>query len=302
MLLTTSALSVMLTPNIFFREPTMNCNAIAFPENLSPIIFEIGPLKPHWYGLGYVVGILFAWWYSHFLLQKNKLWANNTPPMAPAKIGDFVIYAVLGVILGGRLGEVLLYAPHYLTYPAQIIAIWDGGMSFHGGLIGVTLAMLWFARKNHIPYLGMFDTIAAGVPVGLGVVRVCNFINQELWGRPTDAAWAVCFPRDPLYLPRHPSQLYEAALEGLVLFIILAILIFVFKALKRPGIICGTFVAGYGIARIIVEFYRVPTYGYIYPQAWGEWLTQGMLYSIPMVIVGIICIIYGLRSKPHLKS
>lgn len=279
----------------------ISCAGIAFPENLSPIIFQIGPIKPHWYGLGYVVGILFAWWYGHLLLKKKRLWPNNTPPMEPAKLADFVIWAVIGVVVGGRLGEVLLYAPRYLANPAEIFAVWDGGMSFHGGFIGVTLAMLWFAHKNRIPYLSMFDTVAAGVPFGLGVVRVCNFINQELWGKPTDVPWAVCFPRDPSYLARHPSQLYEAALEGVVLFIVLAVLIFAFKALRRPGLITGVFVAGYGIARIVSEFYRLPTYGYIRSDIWGEWLTKGILYSVPMVLIGIILVLYALKHKPRPK-
>ncbi|MFC0244502.1 prolipoprotein diacylglyceryl transferase [Falsochrobactrum ovis] len=258
-------------------------SGLAFPP-IDPIIFSIGPIAIHWYGLGYVVGILFAWWYGKKLLNNHRLWANNHPPMQADTLDDFVIWAALGVVLGGRLGYVLFYnLPFYLANPLAIPAVWDGGMSFHGGIIGTTLAMIWFARSRNIPVWSMFDTIAAGVPVGLGLVRVANFINQELWGRVSDVPWAVYFPNGGP-LPRHPSQIYEALLEGLVLFFVLFILTWVGRKLKKPGYIAGTFVAGYGLSRILVEFYREPDaqLGYIF----GGWLTMGMILTLPMVLFG----------------
>lgn len=259
-------------------------SGLAFPS-IDPIIFSIGPIAVHWYGLGYVVGILFAWWYGRKLLNNHRLWANNHPPMQADTLDDFVIWAALGVVLGGRLGYVLFYnLPFYLANPLAIAAVWDGGMSFHGGIIGTTLAMIWFARSRNIPVWSMFDTVAAGVPVGLGLVRVANFINQELWGRVSDVPWAVYFPNGGP-LPRHPSQIYEALLEGLVLFFVLFLLTWVGRKLKKPGYIAGTFVAGYGLSRILVEFYREPDaqLGYLF----GGWLTMGMILSLPMVLFGL---------------
>lgn len=276
-----------------------DCPAIAFPDFLNPIIVQIGPLAIHWYGLGYVVGILFAWWYGTVLLENKSLWNNNTPPMSPQKLGDFVVWAAIGVVVGGRLGQVLFWDPqYYFSHPSKIIAVWDGGMAFHGGLIGTIIAMIWFALRNRIGIWTMFDTVAAGVPVGLGIVRVCNFINQELWGNVTDVAWAVCFSGDPSYLPRHPSQLYEAFMEGLVLFIVLAILIFAFRALRKPGIVSGTFIMGYGIARMVSELFRVPDedplwFSEIFSQSG---FTFGMALSLPMVIFGIYAICRALKA------
>ena len=287
-------------------------SALAFPD-IDPVIFRLGPLEPRWYGLGYVVGILFAWWYGKRLLRKPQLWKNNQPPMNADKLDDFVIWAVIGVVVGGRLGQVLFYEPEfYFANPAKIIAVWDGGMAFHGGFIGMALAMVFFALKNKIVAFSMFDTIAAGVPVGLGVVRVCNFINNELWGREAfTIPWAVLFPGSAGGIPRHPSQIYEALTEGLLLFVVLAILIYAFKALKKPGLVSGTFVMGYGIARIFVEFFREPSENFIalgFPNkdtailllnanADGDWLTRGMLYSLPMVIIGLGMIIYAVKSN-----
>lgn len=276
------------------------CPAIAFPDYLNPVIIQLGPIGLHWYGLGYVVGILFAWWYGSKLLKNTKLWQNNQPPFSVERLGDFVIWAAIGVVVGGRLGQVLVWAPgYYFMHPAEIIAVWDGGMSFHGGLIGTICAMYLFARKHHIGVWTMFDTIAAGVPVGLGIVRICNFINQELWGNVTQSVFAVCFPNDPEYLPRHPSQLYEAFMEGLVLFIILFVLIFAFKALKKPGIVSGTFILAYGIARMISELFRVPGED---PQWFislfsSTGFTYGMALSLPMVLFGIYAIYRALNQK-----
>lgn len=274
-------------------ETLQSASGLAFP-NIDPIIFSIGPFAVHWYGLGYVVGIMFAWWYGKKLLRNHRLWANNQPPMQPIALDDFVIWAALGVVIGGRLGYVLFYNPaYYFSNPLAIPAVWDGGMSFHGGILGTTIAMVWFARSRGIKVWSMFDTVAAGVPVGLGVVRVANFINDELWGRVSDVAWAVRFPNGG-GLPRHPSQLYEAFLEGFVLFFVLFLLVWVGKKLKAPGFIAGTFVLGYGISRIIVEFFREPDaqLGYLF----GGWLTMGMILSLPMVLIGLWAMWRGNRA------
>lgn len=265
-------------------ETLLPVSALAFP-NIDPVIFRIGPLAVHWYGLGYVVGIMFAWWYGKKLLRSHRLWTHNQPPMAPEALDDFVIWAALGVVLGGRIGYVLFYNfSYYISNPLAIPAVWDGGMSFHGGIIGTTLAMILFARSRGIRVWSMFDTIAAGVPVGLGVVRVANFINSELWGRVSDVPWAVYFPKGGP-LPRHPSQLYEAFLEGVVLFFVLFLLVWVGRKLKKPGFIAGAFVTGYGLSRIAVEFFREPDaqLGYLF----GGWLTMGMVLSVPMVLIGL---------------
>jgi phosphatidylglycerol:prolipoprotein diacylglycerol transferase len=265
-------------------ETLLPVSALAFP-NIDPVIFSVGPLAVHWYGLGYVVGIMFAWWYCKKLLRNHRLWGNNQPPMQPEALDDFVIWAALGVVLGGRIGYVLFYNfSYYLSNPLAIPAVWDGGMSFHGGILGTTIAMIWFARSRGIKVWSMFDVIAAGVPVGLGVVRVANFINSELWGRVSDVPWAFYFPNGGPE-PRHPSQLYEAFLEGFVLFFVLLLLVWVGKKLKAPGFIAGTFVLGYGLSRIIVEFFREPDaqLGYLF----GGWLTMGMILSLPMVLIGL---------------
>lgn len=258
--------------------------ALPFPD-IDPVIVQFGPLAIHWYGLGYVVGILFGWWYSKRLVSTPHLWANDTPPMKPEDLDDFLVWAAVGVVAGGRIGYILFYDfARYIESPLDILAVWQGGMSFHGGMLGTILAMVLFARRRGIPAWSLLDVVAAGVPVGLGLVRIANFINSELWGRPTDVAWAFVFPNGGPE-PRHPSQLYEAALEGVVLFAILALLTWSGLKLKRPKFIGGAFVAGYGVSRIIVEFFREPDahLGYLA----GGWLTMGMLLSLPMVAAGI---------------
>ncbi|MCZ2204102.1 prolipoprotein diacylglyceryl transferase [Bartonella sp. A05] len=276
------------------------CPTIAFPAFLDPVIVYLGPIALHWYGLGYIVGIFFAWWYAQRLLGKKSLWHANQPPMNKNKIGDFVLWATIGIVVGGRLGQVIIWDPtYYFNHPNDIIAVWNGGMAFHGGLVGIVIAMIFFARKNNINIWTMFDTIAAGAPVGIGIVRVCNFINQELWGNVTNVPWAVCFPSDPQYLPRHPSQLYEALMEGFLIFSLLAIVIFTFKALKHPGIVAGLFLVSYGIARSISEIFRLP-------QEDPEWfsalynatgLTYGMALSLPMVLLGLYALLQAFRDQ-----
>jgi phosphatidylglycerol:prolipoprotein diacylglycerol transferase len=258
--------------------------ALSFPA-IDPVIFQVGPLAIRWYGLGYVVGILFGWWYSRRLAATPRLWANEKPAMTPADIDDFLIWAAIGIVLGGRIGYILFYdLPRYLAEPLAIFSVWEGGMSFHGGLLGVILAMILFSRRRGINMWSLFDVIAAGVPVGLGLVRCANFINAELWGRVSDVPWAVVFPNGGP-LPRHPSQLYEALLEGAVLFAVLAWLVWSKGKLGTPKFIGGAFITGYGLARIFVEFFREPDahIGYLA----GGWLTMGMVLSLPMVLAGI---------------
>jgi len=258
---------------------------IPFP-NIDPVLVTIGPLAIHWYGIGYIVGILFGWWYAKRLVTSPKLWPAGVLPMKPEDIDDFVVWAAIGVVLGGRTGYVLFYdLPRYIANPLDIFAVWQGGMSFHGGLLGVILAMILFSRSRGIRVWTLFDVVAAGVPVGLGVVRLANFINSELWGRVTDVPWAIEFPNGGPF-PRHPSQLYEALLEGLALFCLLRFLTHSRLKLALPGFVSGAFIAGYGCARIFVEFFREPDrqLGYLLGT---NWLTMGMILSTPMVLLGI---------------
>ena len=267
--------------------------ALPFP-NIDPVIFQIGPLAVHWYGLGYVVGILFAWWYARRLVENDRLWPAGGAPIKPIDIDDFLIWAAAGVVLGGRIGYILFYDfARYIENPAAIFAVWQGGMSFHGGLTGVTISMVLFARRRGFSPWSLFDIIAAGAPVGFGLVRLTNFINSELWGRQTDVPWAFVFPTGGP-VERHPSQLYEAALEGLVLFVILRILTHSGLKLKQPGFVAGAMIAGYGSARIFVEFFREPDahIGYLA----GGWLTMGMILSLPMVLLGIWAMMRARRS------
>ena len=257
---------------------------LTFPQ-IDPVLLQIGPLAVHWYGLGYVVGILFAWWYARRLVTNDRLWGPGGSAISPVDIDDFLIWAAAGVVLGGRLGYILFYDfARYIENPGSIFAVWQGGMSFHGGLTGVTLAMILFARRRGFSIWSLFDIIAAGVPVGFGLVRVTNFINSELWGRPTDVAWSFVFPNGGPD-PRHPSQLYEALLEGLALFIVLRLLTHSALKLKQPGFVAGAMVAWYGASRIFVEFFREPDahIGYLA----GGWLTMGMILSVPMVLLGV---------------
>lgn len=257
---------------------------LTFPQ-IDPVLLQIGPLAIHWYGLGYVVGILFAWWYARRLVTTEHLWGPGGSPVNPVDIDDFLIWAAAGVVLGGRIGYILFYDfARYIENPMAIFAVWQGGMSFHGGLTGVTVAMILFARRRGFSIWSLFDIIAAGVPVGFGLVRVTNFINSELWGRPTDVAWSFVFPNGGPE-PRHPSQLYEALLEGLALFIVLRILTHSALKLKQPGFVAGAMVAWYGASRIFVEFFREPDahIGYLA----GGWLTMGMILSVPMVLLGV---------------
>lgn len=277
-----------------------------FPE-IDPIAVQFGPFAVRWYGLAYFAGILIGWWYARRLVRNERLWGNRPAPMTVTDIDDFVLWLVVGIVLGGRLGYALFYQPgHFLDDPMGFFRLWEGGMSFHGGLVGTVLAMAIFAWRRNIPMLSLFDVAAASVTFGLFFGRIANFINGELWGRATDAPWGVIFCNPSIeaanggfcpagLMPRHPSQLYEAALEGLLLFIVLRIFTHALGSLTRPGLTGGAFVAGYGLARIVVEFFREPDaqLGYI-----SGFLTMGMVLSIPMVLIGVGAMLLAKRQPP----
>jgi phosphatidylglycerol:prolipoprotein diacylglycerol transferase len=256
--------------------------AIPFPP-LDPIAFSIGPFSVHWYALAYVGGLLFATWYLKQLVTFPKLWGANRPTMTVQQVDDLFLWFLLGVIVGGRLGYVLFYKPmFYLSNPLEIFKTWDGGMSFHGGFLGVVIACWLWGRKHDVGLDRLLDLGAAVTPVGLGLGRVANFINAELWGRPADVPWAVAFPGENF--GRHPSQLYEAALEGLLLFVVVRMATHRFAALQLPGRAAGIFAVGYGLSRIIVEYFREPDahLGYFM-----GFITMGMILSLPLVAIGI---------------
>jgi phosphatidylglycerol---prolipoprotein diacylglyceryl transferase len=264
---------------------------LPFPA-IDPVLIEFGPFAIRWYALAYIVGILLGWWYAKRLVAATSIWGPAGPPMKPADIDDFVVYAALGIILGGRIGYVLFYdLPRFAADPAEIVALWHGGMSFHGGFLGTILAMMIFARSRRIPIWSLIDVIAPSVTFGLFLGRLANFINGELFGRVSDVPWAIVFPNGGAE-PRHPSELYEAGLEGIVLFAILRILTHRYHKLAQPAFISGAFAAGYGAARTFAEFFREPDIqiGYL---AGG--LTMGMLLSIPMIVAGIGVMLWASR-------
>ena len=266
---------------------------IAFPV-FDPVAFAIGPFVVRWYALAYIGGIVLGWIYARALIKNETLW-RGASPITLAQMDDFVLWVTIGIIVGGRTGYVLFYNPlFFVQHPAEIFELWKGGMSFHGGFLGCVIAVMAFARLNNTSILSLGDITTAVGPIGLFLGRIANFINSELWGRPADPdlPWAMIFPNGGP-IPRHPSQLYEAALEGVVLFTILAVMIRM-GALKRPGLILGSFISIYGIARIIGEFFREPD-----PQLgflWGG-LTMGMLLSVPMIIAGALIIVAAWRRK-----
>ena len=266
--------------------------ALPFPA-FDPIAISIGPFAIRWYALAYVAGILFAWWLARRVAANQALWSGRSP-IKPADVDDVIAWCALGIVAGGRLGYVLFYGPAYFAaHPLEIFVLWRGGMSFHGGFLGTIVALLLFARARGIPLLSMLDLAAIVTPVGIFLGRLANFINGELWGRPADVPWAFVFPHAGPE-PRHPSQLYEAGMEGILLFTIVLIAARA-GALKRPGAIGGLFVAGYGLARIAGERFREPD-AHIGFLAGG--LTMGMLLSLPMVLAGAIAIVRAWRIPP----
>jgi phosphatidylglycerol:prolipoprotein diacylglycerol transferase len=268
-----------------------------FPD-ISPIAFQIGPFAVRWYALGYLAGVFLGAWYATSLLNRKHLWANDRPPFESKAIWDFAFWAVIGIVLGGRIGYVLFYnLPYYLQHPGEIIALWDGGMAFHGGLAGILIAMALFTRSKGGNILSSFDLLGAIGTIGIFLVRITNFINGELYGAPTNLPWAVVFPTDPQGLPRHPSQLYEAGIEGLLLFIIAFIGTRWLGWLRRPGLMAGIFGVVYGAGRILVEFVRLPDaqVGYLLRTSW---LTMGMVLSLPVLVAGLALFVYAM-ARPR---
>ena len=254
-------------------------------ENLGlhPAIFSIGFFTLRWYSIAYIAGILAGWWYLLKLLDQPGA------PMARRHADDLVFYATLGIILGGRLGYAIFYAPDMFLHPVRILRLWDGGMSFHGGVIGVSIGLILFSRKNGLQWLRVHDYIACCVPLGLGFGRLANFVNGELWGRPTDVAWAIVFPGGG-DIARHPSQLYEAGLEGVALFAVLWFAFWRTKARYDPGKLVGLFILGYGCARFAVEFFREPDSqfaGTLFAN-WG--FHMGQFLCLPMIAGGLYLI------------
>lgn len=279
--------------------PMMTIWAIPFPD-IDPVAVQIGPIAIKWYGLAYLSGLLLGWLYIRRLLSQTKLWADDRPPFLPQKVDDLLIYMVAGVLIGGRLGFVLFYEPsYYLENPLDIFAVWKGGMAFHGGLFGSGVAIWIFSRRNGINPWSTSDLCTATVPIGIFFGRIANFINGELFGRPTDVPWGMVFPEARLHYPdveptaRHPSQLYEAMLEGLLLFIVLRILTHYYGALKRPGLVSGIFLVGYALARSTAELFREPHFAHSLNI---EPLTVGIAYSIPMLLLGLF-VIYFARTQ-----
>jgi phosphatidylglycerol:prolipoprotein diacylglycerol transferase len=265
---------------------------LPFPA-INPVLIHLGPLAVRWYALAYIVGILAGWFYARAIISSERLWGGPAP-LSVTDFDDFVVWITLGIILGGRIGYVLFYnLPYFASHPLQTLELWTGGMSFHGGFLGCLIAIALFAWRRHVPVLSLGDVTAAVTPIGLCLGRLANFINGELWGRPTDVPWAMIFPNGGP-LPRHPSQLYEAALEGVVLLVVLGLLVRA-GALKRPGTVIGAFAIGYGVARIFCEFFREPDIqlGFL----WGG-LTMGMLLCIPLILFGIALLYVARRRQP----
>ena len=289
---------------------------IQFPP-ISPEIFSIElfgfDFALRWYAMAYIIGILIGWRLALVAVKAARLWPDNASPMKPAQVEDLLTSVILGVIVGGRLGYVVFYQPaYYLAHPLEALMIWQGGMSFHGGLLGVIAAGLYFCARTGISKLHTADMMALAVAPALFLGRVSNFVNSELWGRPTDLPWGVIFPDRAAQAcgpfidicARHPSQLYEAILEGLLLGTFILWLVWRRDALKKPGIIMGTFFAGYGIGRFLVEFARQPDAQFItlenplglVLQTGGYGFTMGQLLSIPMILIGIWFIIRARKA------
>ncbi|CAO3417314.1 prolipoprotein diacylglyceryl transferase [Azospirillum doebereinerae] len=265
--------------------------AIPFPA-IDPVALAVGPVVIRWYALAYLAGFVLGWRYC---LRLARLDAGKP---SPEDFDDFLTWAVIGTILGGRLGYVLFYNfPYYAANPLDALQVWHGGMSFHGGMTGVLLAIALFCWRRKVSAFVFGDIVAACAPIGLFFGRIANFINGELYGRPApDFAWAMVFPRDPLQVPRHPSQLYEAGLEGLALFILLAVAMHSPAIRHRPGTVGGLFFIGYGLSRIAVEFFREPDpqLGFLFAGA-----TMGQILSLPMLAVGLWLVLRnGRRSTP----
>ncbi len=284
---------------------------LPYPE-IDPVLIHLGPLAVRWYALAYIAGLLLGWWFIVLMLRQKSLWTNppfgGRPPATADDIGDLVVWATFGVIVGGRLGWVLFYGValcsvspgqgmcvglpgDFISHPIRIIAAWDGGMSFHGGLIGMAVALWLFCRRRKLMLFALGDLVASVAPIGLFFGRIANFINGELWGKPADVPWAMIFPRAG-DVPRHPSQLYEAALEGIVLFIVLQAGLRTFRWHERPGLMTGVFFLLYGCFRAFVEIFREPDAPF-----WGP-ISMGQALSFPMFAVAAFFLWYALGRKP----
>jgi phosphatidylglycerol---prolipoprotein diacylglyceryl transferase len=254
---------------------------LPFPA-IDPVLVQWGPLAIRWYALAYIAGLVLGWLLIRRIVSDDRYW-NGTKRPSVDSIDDLLVYCAFGVIIGGRLGNVLLYDPqYYFSHPIEIFKIWEGGMAFHGGLIGALIGALLFSRRYGAPAVTVLDLCSLVAPIGIFLGRIANFIRPELWGRRTDVPWAVIFPGTDGQ-PRHPSQIYEALLEGLLAFVILYALAQI-GALRRPGVIAGVFAVVYGAARIFSEFFREPD-----PQLenLGHGLTRGIIYSLPLIIAGL---------------
>lgn len=268
----------------------MSVFSISFPV-IDPVLLQVGPFVIRWYAIAYIAGLLLGWRYSIMLCAQQSLWGTRLRP-STSDLDDLLLYCAFGIILGGRLGYVLFYNPlFFIENPSEIPAVWRGGMSFHGGLVGAALAMILQARARKLPLLLLTDIAATVAPIGIFFGRLANFINSELWGRITDVSWGVVFPNGGPD-PRHPSQLYEAGLEGIALFLILAIVAKT-GGLRKPGLLTGVFGLFYGVFRIIAEFFREPDpqIGFLLGGA-----TMGMLLSLPLIMIGAILIIRSMRQ------
>ncbi len=292
--------------------------AIRFPD-ISPELFSISlfgmEFALRWYALAYIVGIIIGWRLVVLATKRAHLWPDNSPAMQPEQVEDLATWVILGVVLGGRLGFVLFYQPaYYLSNPGEILMVWQGGMSFHGGLLGVVAACFIWSWRQGVAALSVADVLCMATPAGLLLGRIANFINAELWGRPTDVPWGVIFPGTAAqdcagqmagFCARHPSQLYEAALEGLILGAILLYLVFRRGGLRRPGLVTGVFFMGYGLGRFVVEFLRQPDAQFVSPGnplglAWhvdGFGLTMGQILCVPMILFGLVMIGLALRRS-----
>ena len=266
----------------------MELMAIPFP-GFDPVAISLGPLHVRWYGLAYLAGLVLGWLYMRRLLAEPGLWRGGAAPMKPEQADDFLLWATIGTVVGGRVGFFLLYEPSMLIHnPLRFFAVWQGGMAFHGGLIGVILGIYLFSRVNKVSFLSLGDLSGAVVPFGLFFGRIANFINGEVYGRLTDVPWAVDFPASVLEPgdlpgPRHPTQLYEAFLEGIVIFALIRYMTHSRGSLKQPGLTAGAFLCAYAMARIIVEFFKEWDYGQFFTT---RYFSEGMVYSLPMLAFG----------------
>ena len=259
---------------------------------IDPVLLHLGPLSIRWYALAYIAGLVAGWALIRRVVSSERFWNGAARPSADS-IDDLMVYCALGVVIGGRLGQVLFYDPgYYFAHPAEIFMLWHGGMAFHGGMLGALAGVWLFSRRYRAPWLSVLDLASLAAPIGIFLGRIANFIKPELWGRPTDVPWAMVFPGADGQ-PRHPSQLYEAGLEGAANFALLWLLA-TRGGLRRPGLVTGAFGVLYGLARITSEFFRDPDPRL---EKLGGGLTMGMALSAPMVLIGLATMAWSLRGS-----